>query len=190
MRRTSNQEFAKARHSTEQGYTLVELLIVVIIVMLLAALAIPNLLKSRILANESSAVSSIREINTAQGTYSSSWGAGYAPALTNLGGPAPCLVATLAGACILDPALTTGASIKAGYAFIAVGTLPDASGLLNGFEVNGTPVSVRISGMRAFCSDASGVVKFVTPGVAPIGVAAGSCGAVANIPGTSGPIGE
>lgn len=173
-----------------RGFSLVELLIVVIIIMVIAAMAIPNLIKSKILANESSAVSSIRQINTAEGTYSSSWGAGYAANLPSLGGPAPCTVAVSTAACLLDPLLSTGAMTKSGYAFNAAGNPPDASGVVNGYEVNATPVSVRITGVRAFCSDTSGVIKFVTPGNAPIGLGAGSCAGVPTIAGTSGPVGN
>jgi len=180
----------KGKQELEEGFSLVELLIVVIIIMVIAAIAIPNLLRSRMLANESSAVSSMRQICTAQGTYSSSWSTGYAPALANLGGPAPCMVATTAAACLIDPLLSTGGFVKSGYVYNAAGTLPDANGVLNGFEVNATPVQVQVSGVRAFCSDASGVIKFVTPGAAPIGVAAGACAGVATVPGSSGPVGN
>ena len=181
---------ARGTQSLPCGFSLIELLIVTIIILVIAAIAIPNLLRSRMLANESSAVSSIRQINTAQGTYSSSWGFGYAPALTNLGGPAPCMVATPAAACLIDPLLSTGAFVKSGYVYNVAGTLPDANGFLSGFEVNATPVQVQVSGTRAFCSDASGVIKFVTPGAAPIGVAAGACAGVATVPGTSGAVGN
>lgn len=179
-----------AKLGSPRGFSLVELLIVVIVILVIAAIAIPNLLRSRMLANESSAVSSIRQIDTAEGTYSSSWGTGYAPALASLGGPAPCLVATPAAACLIDPLLSTGASTRSGYLFNAAGTNPDANGVLNGYEVNATPVSLQLSGVRAFCSDVSGVIKFVTPGAAPIGVAAGACAGVPTVPGTSGPVGN
>jgi|ERR1051325_4044104 prepilin-type N-terminal cleavage/methylation domain-containing protein len=186
----TNHRLLRDRHVHEQGFSLVELLIVVIIILVIAAIAIPNLLRSRMLANESSAVSSIRQINTAEGTYSSSWGSGYAPALANLGGPAPCMVATPLAACLIDPLLSTGGFVKSGYVYNAAGTLPDANGFLNGFEVNATPVQVQVSGQRAFCADASGVIKFVTPGAAAIGVGAGACAAIATVPGTSGPVGN
>lgn len=78
----------KTGKATIKGFSLIELLIVVFIILIISAIAIPNLFRSRIAANEASAVSSVRQINTAEGTYSSSWGSGYAVNLTNLGGTA------------------------------------------------------------------------------------------------------
>lgn len=183
-------KFRKAAGSSSQrGFSLIELLIVVLIILVIAAMSIPSFLRARISANESSAVSSVRQINTAEDTYSSSWGAGYAPALANLGGPAPCLVGTAAAACLLDPLLSTGTFTKSGYVFSAAGTNPDANGTLNGYEVNATPANPQTTGVRAFCSDASGVVRFVVPGAA-IGLAPGSCAGVATLAGVSGPVGN
>jgi len=96
-------------------------------------------------------------------------------------------VATAAAACIIDPLLSAPPFVKSGYAFNAAGTVP-INGVLNGFEVNATPTAVQSTGVRAFCADQSGIVQFVTPGAAAIGVAAGSCAAVANVPGISGPV--
>ena len=78
----------------------------------------------------------------------------------------PCLVGTAAAACLIDPLLSTGTSTKGGYVFNAAGTNPDANGTLNGYEVNATPATLQATGVRAFCSDASGVVRFVIPGAA------------------------
>ena len=171
----------------QHGFSLVELLIVVTIILIIAAMVIPNLLRSKIAANDSSAVASIRNINTAEVTYQSAWGIGFAPALNNLGGASPCLVATSAAACLIDPLLSVAPNTKSGYKFNAAGTLL-VGGVLNGFEVNATPGTVQVTGVRAFCGDQTGLIQFVTPGVAPIGVAAGACAAVPNVPGTSGPV--
>jgi type IV pilus assembly protein PilA len=171
----------------QKGFSLVELLIVVTIILIIAAMVIPNLLRSKIAANDSSAVASLRNINTAEVTYQSTWGTGFAAGLANLGGASPCLAATSAAACIIDPLLSVAPFTKSGYVFNAAGTIPIA-GVNNGFETNATPGTVQVTGVRAFCGDQTGLIQFVTPGAAPIGVAAGACAAVPNVPGTSGPV--
>lgn len=159
----------------QKGFSLIELLIVVAIILIIAAIAIPNLLRSRIAANEASAVGSVRTINTAEVTYSSTWGVGYAAALANLGGAAGCAPA-VATACLIDPVLTLGA--KSGYNFVAVGNTP-VGGANQTFEDNATPASAS-TGTRAFCSDQSGVIRYNTTGAA-IGTAIGNCALVPTI---------
>src|SRR4029077_17886889 len=90
----------------QKGFSLVELLIVVTIILIIAAMVIPNLLRSKIAANDSSAVASLPNIHTGECTYQSTWGVGFAPNLTALGGASPCLAATSAAACIIDPLLS------------------------------------------------------------------------------------
>jgi type IV pilus assembly protein PilA len=172
----------------QKGFSLIELLIVVAIILIIAAIAIPNLLRSKIAANESSAVGSVRTINTAEVTYQSSWGTGFALALDNLGGASPCVTATAATACLIDPLLSVAPHTKSGYTFKAVGGSLVA-GVYNTFEVNATPSVVQTTGVRSFCADQTGLIQFLGSGAA-IGTATGSCAAVPNALPASGPIGN
>jgi type IV pilus assembly protein PilA len=162
----------------QKGFSLIELLIVVAIILIIAAIAIPNLLRSRMAANEASAVGSVRTINTAEVTYSTTYGTGF-NTLLSLGGAAPC-VAAPANACLIDPILSVAAS-KSGYNLAALpntgaGTV---AAPFVGYEVNATRVSAS-TGTRAFCSDQSGVIRYNLTGAA-IGTGAGACTAVVTI---------
>ena len=91
-----------------RGFSLIELLIVVAIILIIAAIAIPNLLRSRIAANQASAVGSLRTLNTAEITYATTYNTGYTSTLGNLGPPAAGSnpVATAAG--LIDSVLSGG----------------------------------------------------------------------------------
>ena len=149
----------------QKGFSLIELLIVVAIILIIAAIAIPNLLRSRMAANEASAVGSLRTINTAEVTYSTTYGTGYAP-LANLGGANPCAAAA-ATACLIDAVLSAGT--KSGYTLTtpapaALGTILAPNVV---FSANAVPIVVGQSGQRSFCSDQSGVIRNDVTGAVP-----------------------
>jgi type IV pilus assembly protein PilA len=162
----------RQRAKRYRGFSLIELLIVVAIILIIAAIAIPNLLRARIAANEASAASAIRSINTAEFAYNAAYPKnGYASGLANLGGASPCVPTALA-ACMLDNVLATaipGTGGKSGYVFLATGLLP--VGAVNGSFVSGaSPVSFNLTGVRNFCSTEDGVVRFNPGGAGSIPV--------------------
>ena len=144
----------------QKGFSLIELLIVVAIILIIAAIAIPNLLRSRIAANEASAVGSIRTINTAEVTYASTYpDLGFTCSLSALGPAGSVATSTAAG--LVDSVL--GSGVKSGYSFIITGCSA-AGGINVTYQSQGQPVVVGQTGQRAFCSDQSGVIKYDAAG--------------------------
>jgi prepilin-type N-terminal cleavage/methylation domain-containing protein len=136
----------------QRGFSLIELLIVVAIILIIAAIAIPNLLRARIAANEASAVASIRTINTAEISYNSAFPTVGFGNLTALAGTT-CTPPNSTSACLIDTTLAAGT--KSGYSFHAV-----ASG--GSYAAWTNPVTANQTGNRSFCSIADAVVRFST----------------------------
>jgi type IV pilus assembly protein PilA len=148
-----------------KGFSLIELLIVVAIILIIAAIAIPNLLRAQMAANESSAVGSLRTLTTAQATYSSMYNVGYATTYAELGpGANDCNNSNL-----IDAVLAGG--LKSGYTFAPIVSTPNntapgilaAIGCADGaatYIVNANPVTCDGTGHRTFYVDQTGVITF------------------------------
>jgi len=145
--------------SKQKGFSLIELLIVVAIILIIAAIAIPNLLRSKMAANEASAVGSLRTLNTASVAFSTTYGQ-YPNALSNLGPVAAGTNPTSTEADLVDSVLAGGA--KSGYVFTFA---PGASNL--SYTINADPASTS-TGQRHFFTDSSGVIRANTAAAATV----------------------
>jgi prepilin-type N-terminal cleavage/methylation domain-containing protein len=150
----------------QKGFSLIELLIVVAIILIIAAIAIPNLLRARMSANEASAVGSVRSINNAEASYDAAYSnVGFSTSLTALGGIGPCTPSSSSG-CFIDAVLSNGT--KSGYSFaVQVGSTPAASGLNLSYSATATPQALDITGSRYFCSFEDFVVRSSSAAIAP-----------------------
>ena len=161
----------------QKGFSLIELLIVVAIILIIAAIAIPNLLRSKMAANESSAVGSSRTINTAEVTYATAYpNVGYSPDIPSLGGP-PATCATTAlptAACLIDDVLATAtaaATAKSGY-FFTYALTGAAGGINTAYTLSVSPANPGTTGQRYFFTDQTGVIRYGLTGAATAGSSA------------------
>jgi type IV pilus assembly protein PilA len=146
----------------QKGFSLIELLIVVAIILVIAAIAIPNLLRARMAANDSSAAASIHAIDVAEVSYFGSYNTiGFPLTLTPLGGPDPC-TPTPAAACLIDQSILAAGG-KSGYTFAATGSTSAGSLINDQFYATGTPIN-NLTGTRAYCSVQDLVVRLQPAG--------------------------
>jgi type IV pilus assembly protein PilA len=138
----------------QTGFSLMELMIVIALIVIILAMAIPSMKEAKINADETSAVASIRAINQAEVQYQAAFG-GYADSLANLGGADPCTKSATT-ACLLDQSLAGG--VKSGYSFVASGG-NNAGGENTSYVVGAAPQAFDRTGRRRFCSSEKNVIR-------------------------------
>jgi len=145
------------------GFSLIELLIVVAIILIIAAIALPNFLRARMAANEAAAVENSRTITSAQVIYYTTYGVGFVQGLSNLQGPTSGNPTSTA-ADLIDPVLATGT--KNGYLFTYVPTSPDPNGYFQNYTLNADPVVPGVTGIRHFFTNEPAVIRWNLTAVA------------------------
>ena len=150
------------RNNKQKGFSLIELLIVVAIILIIAAIAIPNLLRSKMAANEASAVASLRTYNTAITSFSTTYGTDPATSLAQLG---PATTPSSTAADLVDNLLGSAAPSKSGYTFSYTAGAASSSGVISQYSITAQPQSSS-TGQRYFFTDQSGVIRQTTDGTA------------------------
>jgi prepilin-type N-terminal cleavage/methylation domain-containing protein len=150
----------------QKGFSLIELLIVVAIILIIAAIAIPNMMKATLAANQSGAAATLRTINTGEVTYSSVCAqVGYSNDLIELNTGAICA----AGAGTIDSVIGSATGVKSGYAFAETGIA--VNGINDTYTATATPATIGTSGQNQYCSAEDAIIRFEPTGA---GCAAGS----------------
>jgi type IV pilus assembly protein PilA len=149
----------------QDGFSLIELLIVVAIILAIAAIAIPNLMRARMAANDSSAAKSLHTIEVGEIGYSAAYPSiGFPATLPPLGGAEPC-TPSVAGGCLIDNDLATNGegNGKSGYQFAATGSASSGSASNNQYYATATPTN-DLSGTRAYCVADDSVIRLQPSG--------------------------
>src|ERR1700722_5479019 len=151
------------RRKNKKGFSLIELLIVVTIILIIAAIAITNLLKSKIQENQAAAVETLRTLSTSMIMYSTTYGA-FPHNISDLGPAGGGSPPTSASADLIDSVLATG--VKGGYKFIYSVVASDPAGNVLSYGIVASPVVPGTTGQRSFYTDQSGTIRATTSGTA------------------------
>ena len=183
MRNRSRQRCHAAGGRTQAGFSLIELLIVVAIILIIAAIAIPNMLRSRMSANQASAVANLRAITTASVSYWVTYSNGYPASLAVLGGSG---AATCNGAILIDPIIAVAPNQRSGFQFVFSGDQGNVAvpppGCTPGFEgyfATAAPITIGTTGNMSYCSSEPGIIHVDTTGAAA--ATAADCDALATL---------
>ena len=150
------------RSNKQKGFSLIELLIVVAIILIIAAIAIPNLLRSKMAANEASSVATLRTYNTSIVAYQTTYGTAPSTNMSQLG---PSSTPSSTAADLVDNLLGVAAPSKSGYKFTyAPGAV--VAGTISTYKINADPLNYNTTGQRTFFTDQSGVIRQRTDGTA------------------------
>jgi prepilin-type N-terminal cleavage/methylation domain-containing protein len=152
---TTTRAKAQSQPAASRGFSLIELLIVVAVILVIAAIAIPNYMRTKMRANEAAAVANMRNITTAETVYTTTYGIGFSTNLTKLAGTTVVVDQNNAG--LIDSVLGTG--VKTGYVFTYSVLATDPSGHPQSYSVNADPTVVGQTGDRHFYTDQSAVIR-------------------------------
>ena len=162
MRVNSRQTEQHKIRGMARGFSLIELLIVVAVILVIAAIAIPNFIRSKMRANEAAAVANVRNITTGEVIYSTTYNIGFSSTLAKLGGNTVSVDQNNAG--LIDSVLSAGT--KTGYLFTYDVVSTDSNGNVLAYSINADPVLPGQSGDRHFYADQSAIIRQNTTSVA------------------------
>jgi type IV pilus assembly protein PilA len=147
----------------QKGFSLIELLIVVTIILIISAIAIPNLMRSKMSANEAAAIGALKALTESAVMYSNSYG-GFPHSISNLGPSGGGPGSSSAAADLIDSGLATG--VKSGYKFTFSVVATDAVGNVVSYSITAVPVTPGSTGQRSFYTDQSGTIRVSPSGTA------------------------